>query len=280
MRKLRWQDIAGRKAAVHVACVQRSESGAWSLHSHDFYEVFWVDSGKGVQVRRDGDDALSGGMVAFVRPNDAHGFQAEACSEPFSLINVAFPRSAWEDLTKRYPLASHPFFHERSGPPPLLALTGASRLDVSAWFRNMLHQSRTTVARDALLLSLASRLGAGGSEPGIGLAPAWLRGALLGAGGDMQILRGGAGELARRAGCSTAHLSRTMQACLGITPSEWLMTRRMNRASQLLEATSLSILEVADEAGFENLSHFHRSFRRANNQTPLQYRKQHSRAMM
>ena len=96
----------------------------------------------------------------------------------------------------------------------------------------------------------------------------------------MQILRGGAAELARKAGCSTAHLSRTMHACLGLTPSEWLMSQRMNRATQLLEATSLSILEVAGESGFENLSHFHRSFRRVKGETPLQYRKQHSRAMM
>jgi len=247
---------------------------------HDFHEVFWVDSGKGVQIRPDGTDDLAGGMVAFVRPDNAHGFRAEACTEPFSLINVAFQSQAWGELTRRYRLGNHPFFHEESGPPSLIALTGTSRTEVSGLFRDMLHQPRTAIARDALLLSLASRLAATGAEPGIGTAPAWLRGALLGAGGDMEILRGGAETLARRAGCSTAHLSRMMKSCLRLTPSEWLMTRRLNRAAQLLEATSLSVSEVAAEAGFDNLSHFHRCFLRAQNQTPLQYRKLRARCVM
>lgn len=280
MRKLRWLEVAGRKAPIHVACVQRSEGEGWSLHTHDFHEVYWVDSGKGVQIRPDGTDVLAGGVVAFVRPHNAHGFRAEACTEPFSLINVAFPSQAWEELSQRYGLASHPFFHVRPGTPSLIALNGSSRTEVASLFRDILHQPRTSVARDALLLSLASRLAATGAEPGIGSAPAWLRGALLGAGGDMQILRGGAEALARRAGCSTAHLSRIMKSCLRITPSEWLMTRRLNRATQLLEATSLSVSEVAAEAGFENLSHFHRCFRRAQNQTPLQYRTERARAVM
>lgn len=280
MRKLLWQEVAGRATAVHVGCVQRSEAGGWSLHSHDFYEVFWVDSGKGVQVRADGEDALAGGMVGFVRPADVHGFRALASSEPFSLINVAFPGAAWVNISGRYDLATHPFFQNHPGPPPLLALTGTARSEVSGLFRDMLHLGRTAIARDALLLSLASRLATAGSEPGIGHAPAWIRGALLGADGDIQVLRGGASELARRAGCSTAHLSRMMKSCLGVTASEWLMTRRLNRAAQMLEATSLCVSEVAAEAGFENLSHFHRCFLRETNQTPLQFRKQRARTVL
>ena len=280
MRIFRWSTVAGDGSAFSPAFVQRSAEGGWSLHSHDFHEVFWVDSGKGAQLRPDGIDPLRGGMLVFVRPSDMHGFRAEASTEPFSFINVAFPSSAWLELARRYQLGGHPPFDQRPGPPPILELAGAVRRDVSTLFREILHQPRTELVRDTFLLSLAVRLAVFRDEPGMGRAPTWLRTAILGSGSSPDVLRGGVANLARRAGCSVAHLSRTMKASIGVTPSEWILTRRLTLAAQLLEATSLSVSEVAAEAGFENLSHFHRCFLRSHKVTPLRFRKERARAML
>ena len=55
------------------------------------------------------------------------------------------------------------------------------------------------------------------------------------------------------------------------------MKARLLRAANLLKSTGFSIADVALEAGFENLSHFHRCFRGAYGVTPLLYRKEHAK---
>jgi AraC family cel operon transcriptional repressor len=115
---------------------------------------------------------------------------------------------------------------------------------------------------------------------GFGQAPAWLRKALLAAEGDIETLRGGAAELARRAGYSLPHVARVMRETLGTSPTDWIRKRRLRRAGQLLESTGLSIADVAEAAGYENLSHFHRCFRQAKGETPLQFRKTWARAVL
>lgn len=79
--------------------------------------------------------------------------------------------------------------------------------------------------------------------------------------------------LARQAGVSRSHLARVMASALFCRPSVWLMQQRLRRARNLLESSGLAVTEVAAEAGFENLSHFHRCFRAATGRTPLAYRK-------
>ena len=48
---------------------------------------------------------------------------------------------------------------------------------------------------------------------------------------------------------------------------------RLRTAAGLLRATSASIVEVCLDSGFQDLSHFHRLFRRRFGVTPLRYRR-------
>ena len=71
-----------------------------------------------------------------------------------------------------------------------------------------------------------------------------------------------------------------MRAGIGVTPSEWVLGERIRRAQRLLVATGLSVADVALEAGFDNLSHFHRRFRERVGETPLQFRKNRAKAVV
>jgi two-component system response regulator YesN len=48
---------------------------------------------------------------------------------------------------------------------------------------------------------------------------------------------------------------------------------RIKRAIQLLTATELSILEIADRVGYHSQHYFSTSFRKYTGMSPLQYRK-------
>ena len=58
----------------------------------------------------------------------------------------------------------------------------------------------------------------------------------------------------------------------GISPARYLRMLRMERAKDLLESTSLSILEIVLRVGLQDRSHFEREFKNLYGLTPAQHR--------
>jgi AraC family transcriptional regulator len=78
------------------------------------------------------------------------------------------------------------------------------------------------------------------------------------------------------AGMSPAHFARAFAATAGRTPCEYVMTRRLDRARQLLERTDRSALQIALEVGFKTPSHFASRFRREYGVSPREVRRRPS----
>jgi transcriptional regulator GlxA family with amidase domain len=78
--------------------------------------------------------------------------------------------------------------------------------------------------------------------------------------------------LARQADTTTRTLTRRFQAELGLAPLQWLTTERIRRARQLLEDTSLSIEEVAQQSGLGTAANLRLHFTRQTGTTPTGYR--------
>ncbi|WP_317899892.1 AraC family transcriptional regulator [Aurantibacillus circumpalustris] len=71
---------------------------------------------------------------------------------------------------------------------------------------------------------------------------------------------------------SLSSFKRTFEKMFGTTPGKWLLESRLQRAASLLTHSDLSITQVAFESGFEDLSHFSRSFKIRFKIAPLKYR--------
>lgn len=54
---------------------------------------------------------------------------------------------------------------------------------------------------------------------------------------------------------------------------EFLIQFRLRKATELLQHSNLSVLEIASQSGFNNLSNFNRQFKKYYQMTPRQYRK-------
>jgi AraC family transcriptional regulator len=78
---------------------------------------------------------------------------------------------------------------------------------------------------------------------------------------------------ARVAGISAFHFLRLFVNVLGVTPHQYLVRSRLRRAAHLLATDARAITEIAYAVGFNDLSHFVRSFRRAAGVSPRGFRK-------
>lgn len=80
-------------------------------------------------------------------------------------------------------------------------------------------------------------------------------------------------EFARLCGRSLSSFKRDFIVAFNTTPGKWLARKKLEHAQHLLETTDKNISEVTFESGFENPSHFVRTFRQAFQMTPLEYKK-------
>ncbi|HKD05561.1 MAG TPA: AraC family transcriptional regulator [Bryobacteraceae bacterium] len=67
-------------------------------------------------------------------------------------------------------------------------------------------------------------------------------------------------RLAAECGLSVRHFARAFRHSTGIPPHRWLLRFRVERATELLRRSSLSLAEIALACGFADQSHFTRVF--------------------
>src|SRR2546426_4648811 len=75
-------------------------------------------------------------------------------------------------------------------------------------------------------------------------------------------------SLARVAGLSVHHFARAFRQSTGEPPHQFLLRRRIERATEMLKQPELSLSEIALAVGFSDHSHFARHFRRLVGMTP------------
>jgi AraC-like DNA-binding protein len=80
--------------------------------------------------------------------------------------------------------------------------------------------------------------------------------------------------MARRAHVSTAHFSRCFRETFGETPHQYLLTRRIQRAQELLRLTDLTIGEVCVAVGYASPASFSSTFKRVVGLSPREWRAQ------
>jgi AraC-like DNA-binding protein len=78
--------------------------------------------------------------------------------------------------------------------------------------------------------------------------------------------------LAAAAGFSKFHCLRLFKAAYGVGPAAYAERCRLNRASALLQQTTLPIDRIADEAGYDSQSAFAKAFRRRFGLAPRAFR--------
>lgn len=80
-------------------------------------------------------------------------------------------------------------------------------------------------------------------------------------------------DLAALTGYSPDHFSRLFKRAFGVTPYQYILARRVERAKSLLRDPNYSILEVALACGFCTQAHLNTVFKARTGMTPGAYRR-------
>lgn len=79
-------------------------------------------------------------------------------------------------------------------------------------------------------------------------------------------------DLAEQAGMSVYHFSRSFKHSTGSTPHSYVNRRRLERASDLLRSSDMSITQIGIDSGFSSSSHFSTAFTQTFGISPVSYR--------
>jgi AraC family transcriptional regulator len=79
--------------------------------------------------------------------------------------------------------------------------------------------------------------------------------------------------LANESGYSRVHFVRMFRAATGFSPHNYLLNLRLERARELLNNPSLSLIDIALDCGFSSHSHMSRLFHKSVGVTPSAYRR-------
>ncbi len=79
-------------------------------------------------------------------------------------------------------------------------------------------------------------------------------------------------EISGSAAVSESECLRCFREILGITPIQYVRQLRIQRAAELLKTTDLKIAEIGAACGFQEMSYFAKTFRKAKGCAPKEYR--------
>lgn len=80
-------------------------------------------------------------------------------------------------------------------------------------------------------------------------------------------------ELAALLQLSPHYFAHLFKQAMGLSPYQYVLQQRIERAKTLLSQPTLSIADIAYQTGFSSQSHLHRHFKRFVGVTPGQYRR-------
>jgi AraC-like DNA-binding protein len=238
-------------------------------HRHDFYHLFWIESGNGTFASDGQSCPVTRGSLIFVPPGQVHAWEwNEAlsgyvlCFEPALLFSGNDrPYRLLHDLAQLSATKDRPTFQAAGSAYQMLQAAFKDLADESsgnAEFRGEMVRAQIT----ALLIRL-HRLGlhtpsAEAQGYSTQLTDRFL---LLLAKAEGKLQR--AGDYATALSVTARVLVDAVLAETGKSPSAWIRDRTLLEARRLLAYTDLTISEIAYRLNFRNVSYFVRFYRRS-----------------
>jgi len=272
MKTLRLQQFVAPGAYFHFGRGVIAPSDPVYLHDHDFHEICWIEEGEGWHHVNGKRRPLRSGTILLVRDRDRHGFSAVA-GKAVRLVNVAFSRSHWDILWRRYyrrecnPMHGPVIKRERS-----LGVGELRELDRRAM--RLPSAVKSAAELDSFLIDVMMRW-ADTVQGGTLAAPApdWLLEACRRV-ADPARLSEGLPAFYRLAGRSADHVARVCRRYLQLSPTDVVNGARLDRAAVRLAESDDTILDVAHDCGLPNMAHFYKLFGQRFGTTPRKYRMQ------
>jgi AraC family cel operon transcriptional repressor len=251
-------------------------------HSHDFFEFFLITEGRVNHVVNDQKQVLRKGALVFIRPNDVHYYK-KINNDDCQFFNLAFQTELAYDLFRFLGPAYEAERLLQPEMPPHVQLAAAERDTAKERIQRCFVKSAgsraLSVELKRTILDLFTTYFPAPRAETVCDMPEWLSVVCTKMQSRENFSRGleALQELACR---SHEHLCHLFQKHLGTTPVNYINGIRLEYAASLLTFTDKAIIDVNEESGFNNLSHFYHLFKKKYNVSPNHYRRMHARSMV
>lgn len=245
-------------------------SETYAMHSHVFYEVFYVTKGQAMHEINSSSQVVGEGSLVFIRPDDAHYYKQLNISG-FEFINVNIVPELVEQAFKWVRIPKEYF--DDPALPPTIKLSGAQHLEMRRKFIELsLMPSGPARRRQfcALLPEIIVLIYSQEDMDKTQVVPDWLSDVLQRL-EQPDCFTKGLPELLRMTPYTQEHLTRSFRKYVHISPTAYINQKRLGYAAELLLSKPLTPPQVAQDVGFNNLSHFYHLFKQQYGCTPLQY---------
>lgn len=246
------------------------------MHSHDYYEFFLITRGSCNHIVNGGTQNLSEGALVFIRPDDIHAYDYDGSGD-CEFINIPCATKAIEQAFAY--LGGETFAVRYLTPPmpPVAILSQMERENYIADYEKLkvlisLDKPYARLFLKSMVVETFTHYFLTGQKIDTGSLPVWL-GDLLAGMQKKENFTAGLSRMYELAQRSPGHLNRAFRQYLKTTPTAYINSLRLGYAKVLLLTTEQSIVDIAFESGFDNLSHFYHLFRAEFSSTPSDLRK-------
>jgi AraC family cel operon transcriptional repressor len=244
------------------------------VHDHDYFEVFLIVEGEVNHFINGEIIPLKKGHLVFIRPEDYHKFYYVAGD--CALINLAILNKTITDLFAYLGSGFNRQQFLEPAMPPTFLLSKHELTDLLSKFEilNTIpvnDKLRLNLEMRCIITNLFSRFFVNRHEPDTGL-PDWLTDLVE----ELQKpahFKAGVQVIKKLAFKSEEHICRSFKKYLNTTPTQYVNVLKLNYAANQIRFTNKLVVDIAFESGFENLSNFHRQFKKLYNVTPAEFRK-------
>lgn len=249
---------------------QCSVRETFRLHTHDFYEFFYIVRGKAIHEINGENQILSEGDFVLVRPWDEHKYSF-LDNFDMEIISVGFSCENFNSAVNMLEISEDVF--TKSAMPPVINLYGHNLTDI---YRKLCRIERTPIGTErkmyfkAILTYLLYKFISYGEEQPRSSVPPWLTD-VINEMSKRENYFAGLPKLLEIAHSSQEHITREFRRHLDVTPTEFINIKRLNFAAELITEGNMEITEICFACGFNNLSHFYHCFKKRYGCTPKQF---------
>ena len=249
-----------RRANHSLAC--------YHTHTHDEFSVGVIDAGAAVCRQGSAQQTLHQGTVVVIHPGDAHSCNPRA-DQAWS-YRMLFIDARWlGGLQADMPGSSGDY-------RPLAAVGNPATLayaQFDALFDALEREAEDAWGLEEKLIDFLLPHSQGGGATGLASSTPQSQ---LGRAREMILDqledKITLDDVAQVAGLSRYHLIRSFKQAYGQTPHAFQLDQRINRAKQLLKQGN-TMVDVAQQLGFADQSHFQRHFKKRHAVTPMHYQR-------
>lgn len=252
-----------------------TEYGDEVIHSHRFYEIFYILEGSISHTLNGKTQTLHSGDIVFLNQTDVHYFNREEgnlCKHRDIIISTDFFDSICAFMGEDFEIAYH-----SNMLPKVITITleqmeeYEDRISHAILTYNIDSKFKMTSLR-ALCISLLNLLVEEKIRHDDTYYPIWFR-ELLGRFHMNEFLKAGLDEILEPFHFSKSYLCRQFRQYTGYTMTEYLNQIRLQQAAFQLQYTDNTISSICYNVGLSSASYFNKLFKQVYGVTPKEFRK-------